>query len=87
MLAKVEIQKASLNKILAILVVIELGCLIYFAHSYTSQNKVKVYLEVEICKTFRLKFQQNAKNIQRNLTSRLGSKILLVSIVKIFWSQ
>ena len=40
MRVKIEIAQASLSKILAILVVIELGCLVYFAHSYTSQDKV-----------------------------------------------
>ena len=40
MKAKIEIKSASLNKVLAVLVVIELGCLVYFAHSYTSQDKV-----------------------------------------------
>ena len=49
MKAKIEIHTASLNKILAVLVVIELGILVYFAHSYandkvsSSQVDVKFY--------------------------------------------
>ena len=36
--AKVEIQTASLNKILTVLLVIELGILVYFAHSYANDK-------------------------------------------------
>ena len=48
MKAKIEIQAVSLNKLLAVLVVIQLGCLVYFAHSYTDQDKV-----VYKCKVYR----------------------------------
>ena len=41
MKAKIRIEKASVNKILAILIVIQLGCLVYFGHSYTSRNEHK----------------------------------------------
>ena len=45
MKAKIEIQTASLNKILAVLVVIELGILVYFAHSYANDKVYKAILE------------------------------------------
>ena len=38
MKAKIEIQTPSLNKILAVIVVIELGILAYFAHSYANEK-------------------------------------------------
>ena len=38
MKVKFEIQTASLNKILTVLVVIQLGILVYFAHSYAIEK-------------------------------------------------
>ena len=80
MKVKIEIEKASWSKILAILVAIELGCLIYFAHSYSSKDKVEHSNTSENESILRTKFQDRlipCQNVSRPMI-RLESKFLLI---------